>query len=329
MHRTLYLLGAMALAAAGCTRLRFVVDLVPADEGLGESVVLRDAGASADKVALIEVSGPIADAAAPRLLGGGDNPVGRFAESLHRAEQDQRVKAVVIRINSPGGTVGATEEMHRELLRFKERSGRPVVVCMGEVAASGGYYLACGADRILALPSTITGSIGVIMQTVNVSEGLQRIGIRADAITSGPNKAVGSPLQPMSAEHRSLLQGIVDEMYASFRAVVVTGRPGVAPADLEAATDGRVVTGRRAAELGLVDAIGDVRDAFAAAKELAGLDRARLVKYHGAGEHAGSAWSHAGAPTATPQVNLVQLNLGLPAGLDQPAFWYLWDPAAW
>ncbi|MHC4127964.1 MAG: signal peptide peptidase SppA [Planctomycetota bacterium] len=316
------------LLAGGCTRMRFVVEAVPAEDEMTETEVLRDEGAkrSDPKIVLIDVTGLIVDAQRPGLLRRGENPVARFTEALHKAADDHRVRSVVVRINSPGGGVTACDVLYRELLRFKEKTGRPVVILMGDVAASGGYYLACAGDEIIAHPTSITGSIGVIIQTFNFSEGMRKIGIRADAITSGPNKAMGSPFEPMPPEHRALLQGLVDEFYDGFIEVVTERRPQLSSADLEWIEDGRVITGRRAVEVGAVDRLGDLQVAFDAAKAKAGVARARLVKYHRPLEYVGSAYGT--GPATGTQVNLLQLNLaGL--DLDQPGFYYLWDPLVW
>ena len=320
----------VVVLSAGCTRWRFIVDAVPVDDELTETEVLRDAGAGSGsaKVALIDVKGLIIDAERGRILGRIENPVSRLAEGLKRAENDSKVCAVIIRVNSPGGTVTASDMMYREIVKFKTRSSKPVVILMGEVAASGGYYVACAGDEIIAYPTTVTGSIGVIIQTFNFSEGMGRIGIRADAITSGPNKATGSPFLPMSREHRALLQGIVDEFYENFVAIVTENRPAVSSDDLAWITDGRVITGRRAVEVGIVDRLGDLQTALDASKRLAGVDRARLVKYHHPTDYVGSPYATAPMPPAGGQVNLLQLNLG--AWPDRSAgFYYLWDPAAW
>lgn len=314
---------------AGCSGVRFVVDTMPATDELAETTVMRDGGGS--KIALIDVSGLIIDARKPGLLAPGENPVSRFTESLQRAREDGAVKAVVIRINSPGGAVTASDIMYREVMRFKAQSRKPVVISMGDVAASGGYYLACAGDEIIAMPTTITGSIGVIIQTVNFSEGLGRIGISAQSITSGPNKRMGSPFEPMPEEHRQLLQGLVDEFYGNFKGIVTANRKAISPNDLPWLTDGRVVTGTKAAEVGLVDRLGDLRDAFEAAKSRAGLKTAQLVKYHRQLEYVGSPYAQAPTPGAAAggQINLMQLNLDLGSLGEQPGFYYLWDPAIW
>jgi protease-4 len=329
LYRTL-LSVLVVVVSSGCTRWRFVVEAVPSDDKLTETEVLRDpgAGTSAAKIALIDVKGMIVNAERGRILGRIENPVARFTESLRIAEEDSKVKAVIIRINSPGGTVTASDIMYREVLDFKERSSKPVIVLMDEVAASGGYYLSCAGDEIIAYPSTVTGSIGVIIQTFNFSGGMAKIGIKADAITSGPNKAVGSPFEPMSREHRALLQGIVDEFYANFVDIVVENRPTLSPDDLAQITDGRVVTGARAVEVGIVDRLGDLRTAFAASKRHANISRARLVKYHRPLEYVGSPYAAAPAAPAGSQVNLIQLNMPT-WPYENTGFYYLWDPTAW
>lgn len=332
--RTAVILVLICLTLTGCTRLRFIVDAVPSGDAMTETIVLDDRprGWSVPKVAMIEVTGLIADAKRSGLLQQGFNPVGEFLEALQRAERDQAVRAVIIRINSPGGTVTASDVMHRELLGFRERSGKPAIIFMSDVAASGGYYLACAGDEIIAHPTTITGSIGVVIQTFNVHEGLRRIGIRAEAITSGPNKAAGSPFEPpMSPAQRALFQGLVDEFYDNFVTLVRSRRPSLSMDHLEEVTDGRVVTGRRALEVGLIDELGDLRTAFNAAKRRMGVETARLVKYHRPLDYVGSAYSRVlgdASGGVSGQINLLQLNLGDLGSLNQPGFYYLWDPTA-
>ncbi|MCH8824080.1 MAG: signal peptide peptidase SppA [Planctomycetes bacterium] len=328
MNIKTFALIAFLLCLTGCSGLRFVIDTIPAVNRLTETTVLEDKGASSSaKIALIDFTGLISDAKKRGLISPGENPVSRFVESLRKAADDKNTKAIVIRINSPGGTVTASDLLYREILYFKEESKKPVVILMADIAASGGFYMSCAGDEVIAHPTTITGSIGVIMQTFNFSEGMRKIGIKADAITSGPNKAVGSPFEPMPTEHRALLQELVDEFYAEFVAIVKKSKPNLSPADLKWVTDGRVVTGRRAVEIGLVDSVGDLRDAFAAAKRRANLSKAKLIKYHRNTEHVGSAYAR--KPQADPQVNLLQLNINAGSMFDQTGFYYLWDPTVW
>jgi protease-4 len=255
--------------------------------------------------------------------------------SPQKPRNDDALNAVIINHTSPGGTVTASDVMYREVMYFKQASKKPVVIQMADVAASGGYYLACSGDEIIAMPTTVTGSIGVIIQTFNFSGGMNKIGIASDAITSGPNKAMGSPFEPMSKEHRELLQGLVNDFYDNFKHLVLASRPTLSPNDVDWITDGRVVTGTRAAEVGLVDKTGDLRDSFAAAKQRAGIENAKLVKYHRPVEYVGSAYAYtptqpAGAVSGGggTQVNLMQMNVASPLG-NTPNFWYVWDPAIW
>ncbi len=193
MIRRLLLLS--ALLATGCTRMRLVLDLVPAADELTETEVLRDdgVGSSGAKIALVDLSGLIVDTRR-QLPWPGENPVARFTESLKKAARDRGVKALIVRINSPGGTVTASDVLYRELTQFKQRTHKPVVILMGDVAASGGYYVACAGDEIIAHPTTVTGSIGVIMQTFNFAQGMRKIGIKAMPSHRDRTRPWGHPL---------------------------------------------------------------------------------------------------------------------------------------
>lgn len=323
--RTTCLLLTLACLGLGCTPVRFSIDVEPAIDELDETVVLGDRSSST-RIALIDFTGPIVDVRQPGLLTPGENPVDRFAEALRRAAQDDHIAGVIIRINSPGGAVTATDVLYREVMHFRESTGKPVVMLLADLATSGAYYLACAGDHIVAYPTTVTGSIGVIIQTVNVADGLSRIGITARSYTSGPNKNMGTPLEPTEESHQELFQGLVMEFYENFRSVVITRRPALSPNHIDRVTDGRIISGREASEVGLVDSLGDLHDAFGIAKERAGADRARLVKYHRPYVHVASPYARAPAGVTGTEVNLVQVNLDL-SQLTQPGFYYLWDPS--
>ncbi len=315
--------------------MRLSVGVGPDEPGVRQTVVHRDkaTGAESPKVALISVSGLIADSRRPGVLGSQPSQVDRAAALLKEARNDPRVRAVVLRINSPGGTVTGSDILYNEIRRFREETGKPVVASMGEVAASGGYYIALAADEIVAEPSTITASIGVIIQTINVSDGLSRIGVRAHSITSGPNKAMASPLEPEAPEHVALLQHIVDEFYAQFTARVFERRPELAEANRAQATDGRIMTGEDAHAIGLVDSLGGVLDAFDSAKRLAKIENARLVAIHDEGPTPRTpfgidapAFPTSASTAEGAQINLQQLNTPAQGLLDAPGFFYLWIP---
>lgn len=268
----------VALMLGGCMPSSVTISLRPESLDLREAEVLADERAT-HKVALIDARGLIADSSRSGLFMDGPNPVDEVLRRLNEAADDRSVKAIVIRINSPGGTVTASDILYREIERFRRETGKPVVASLGELAASGGYYIALAADRIVAEPTSITGSIGVLFPGINVSRGLASIGVFSTTVTSGPNKALGDPLGPINQEHQAILQGLVDEYHAMF-VERVRSRRVVDANRLSELTDGRVVTGAEAARAGLADELGGVREAFEAAKSLAGLERARLIKYH-------------------------------------------------
>ncbi|RKZ02125.1 MAG: signal peptide peptidase SppA [Candidatus Hydrothermota bacterium] len=213
-------------------------------------------GFGSKKIGYVKIEGAIAD----------PQPIVAWLEQLR---EDDDVAAVIVRINSPGGSVAAAYEILNALKRIQAR-GKPVVVSMGNVAASGGYYIACHADKIVATPGTLTGSIGVIMELPDVSELMDKVGIRVNVIKSSNYKDIGSPFRPMNPDERRLLKDIVDEVYNDFVDLVAEGRN--LPRDsVEKIADGRILTGKQAYEYGLVDTLGDFLTAYNIAKSLANL----------------------------------------------------------
>ncbi len=298
---------------------------VPLDQRLVESVVQAEAGWFVGKIALIDVSGLIVNDRIGPMFGASENPVSMFAEKLDVAGRDKSVKAVVLRINSPGGTVQATEAMHERLKRFRKETGKPVITCITDVGASGGYYLACGSQRIICQPSTITGSIGVIIQTVNFTGTMKMLGIKADAITSGRLKAMGSPLKDLTEQERKIFQNMVNEFYERFVEVVADGRSGLDVEKVRKLADGRVFTGRQAVKIGLVDQLGGLQDAIAQAKKAASIEKARVVMYHRPLGYRANVYSTAPAGMPPMQINLINLNVAELSMLRRPGFLYLWS----
>lgn len=189
---------------------------------------------------------------------------------LRWLEKRSSVKAIVLKVNSPGGTVGATQSLYRELQRVRRELDRPVVAWIGEVGASGGYYASMAADSVLALPGAITGSIGVIMQFPNAGELMRKVGVELEVVKSGELKDMGSPTRPLSDQERAVLRRLVNDAYGQFLEAVQGGRS--LPADsLRNLADGRIFSGQRAAELGLVDRTGTLREAVSAAGRMVGL----------------------------------------------------------
>ena len=201
---------------------------------------------------------------------------GAIAKKIREAGKDKDVKAIVLDINSPGGTVAAVQNIYSEILKAK-KEGKKVVALFRDVAASGGFYIAMAADKIVAEPGTITGSVGVIMQTGNVEGLFEKIGVKMIPITSGKYKDIGSMYRPMTDAEKALLQDMVDDTYTQFFAAVKAGRPNVTQANLAEYTDGRVFTGQRAYNLGFVDKLGGEEEAVQLAGELAGLKDPKII----------------------------------------------------
>lgn len=211
-----------------------------------------------ERVGLIRVEGVILDAQAT------------IGELKHYSE-NPLVKAIVLRIDSPGGGVVPSQEIHDAVKRVKNKSNKAVIASMGTVAASGGYYIAAATDRIIANPGSLTGSIGVIMETANLEGLLKKIGVEGVVIKSGRFKDVGSPLRKMSDEERKLLQSVMDDVHHQFIQAVADGR-SLELSDVEPLADGRIFTGRQAKEARLVDELGDLDDAIHIAAEIAGME---------------------------------------------------------
>lgn len=253
-----------------------------------DEVVMDDQGGR-DKVAVIDIEGIIFGG----LLGGGSSgPVEMVREQLKRAESDHAVKAVLLRIDSPGGEVLASDEINRSLAEFQQRSGKPIVASMGSVAASGGYYVAAPCRWIVANPLTITGSIGVIMRGYNYRGLMNKVGVRPEVYKSGRFKDMLSrdkAEEDILPEEREMVQSLVDTTFRRFKEVVVEGRQspyrlsedgGRALVDnWEDYVDGRVFSGRQAYDWGFVDELGNFKTALDRAKTLAQIDRARIIRY--------------------------------------------------
>jgi protease-4 len=316
------------LFVAGCGPTSFLITPVPAKQALTEEVVLRESPWAVKKIALVDVEGVLTDARSASLLLGtpGENPVSLFTEKLDKAARDPEVRAVLLRINSPGGGVTATDLMYDELQRFRQRTHKPVIAAVLDVGASGGYYLACGADKIYALPTSITGSIGVIMIAPEFAGTLDKIGAHVNIIKSGPLKDMGSLFREMTDKDRGVLQGLIDGMYARFLDVVGKSRTGIEHDRLRELADGRVYLGTQAKELGLVDEVGTLRQALADAKQAGGLANVKIkvVEYARPLAYRPNIYARSDQPPG--QVNLV--NVQLPDWLNNPAaqLMYIWAP---
>jgi protease-4 len=224
-------------------------------------------GPSGDRVALVRIHGVIYDS----------RPV---IKDLQRYADDERVKAIVLRVDSPGGGVAASQEIYQEIRRLREEKNKKVVISMGSVAASGGYYVSCAADHVVANPGTVTGSIGVIAEWYNYGSLLNWAGLKPEVVKSGALKDIGSPAREMTPEERQVLQAMVDRLYNQFVGVVVaarSGKQGLDEARIRQLADGRVFTGDEALQFGFVDELGNERTAVLSAARLVGISGEPVV----------------------------------------------------
>jgi protease-4 len=315
------------IVLTGCGHMGLQVALVPTHQRLMETQIQGDRFLFiTDKIAIIDVDGILVNKQKQGLMRAGENPVSLFKEKLDKAARDKSVKAVVLRINSPGGTVSASDIMHHHLRQFKTQTGKPVIACVLGLGCSGGYYLACGCDGIVAQPSSVTGSIGTIMQTISVAGTMEKIGVKAVAIKSGRMKDMASPLHDLSDEERDVLQEIIDHFYQQFLDVVENGRTTIDKQKLQDLADGRVFTAEQALQKGLIDRIGYLDDGIEWAKQKSGMQRGRVVIYHRASGYKPNAY---GLASANADGLGPLINVDLPDWLDGSSaqFLYLWQPA--
>lgn len=299
------------------------IEIPPAvDPGPMVEVPVR-AGQAGVKVGMVDVDGLILNQNMTGLYSVGENPVSAFREKLEAAAADPAVRAVVVRINSPGGSVTACDVLAEELRRFREESGRPVVACLMDLATSGAYYVALGADRIVAHPTTVTGGMGALINHYNLQDAAAQFNATAKAVKSGPLVDMGSVTTPLPDDAAKLLQEMVDGFRDRFRDRVAHRRPAMTAADRGAIDDGRVVTSARALSLHMIDRVGYVPDAIDEAARLGGAPGAEVVLFQRRGYPAHSIYSI----TPTP-VDAQLVPFSLP-GLDRaklPTFLYLWQP---
>jgi protease-4 len=208
-----------------------------------------------DQIAVVPIKGVITDSRG-------------VVDQIKKYRKDSRVKAIILRIDSPGGGTAASQEIYREVQRTVPN--KKVVASMGNVAASGGYYVALAANRIVANPATLTGSIGVIMELSNIKELLKKIGVSREAVKSGPFKDIGSPVREMKPEERQLLEAVIKNVHQQFIEVVIKGRR-LSREQVEKIADGRIFTGEQARNLGLVDELGSFEDAVELTKKMVNL----------------------------------------------------------
>lgn len=317
MHTNIMMVLTVLLAALlpGCFFIKADLSLVSKPEPLQEQVL---AGQGRDKVLLMDITGMITTEESSTALGA-SRELGMVAvvrEQLDRARADKSVKGLVLRINSPGGGVTASDMLYHELKQFKSETGVKVIAHFTDAGASGAYYTALAADRITAQPTTITGSIGVTMIRVDATGLMQKIGVQALQISSGPAKGMGSPFQEITPEEKKIFQDMIDDFHGRFVDLVVSQRK-IPLEKVRVLADGRIYTSQLAREAGLIDDIGYLEDSFGKVKELAGIQQATIITYLRPGDYRPNIYSM--------NMNVFNLNLG---ELSRPGmkFTYLWMP---
>ena len=311
----------LPLVLCGCAFVN--LNLVQGPSAYEEKTVLTlGKGKTRQKILILEIEGILLTQQDGGLLDEENSMVSDVKEKLKKASADDRVKAVVLRINTPGGSVSASDLLYEEILRFKKKKKCPVVASFLDTATSGGYYIAMAGDEIICQPTSVTGSIGVIMQLFGAQGLMEKVGLEDRAITSGQFKNMGSPFKEMSKEEREALQGLVDRFYKRFVGIVDEGRPQLSEEEVLSLADGRVFTGEQALEAGLVDKLGYLTDALDRARELSEMDACKAIVYKRGGRHAGSPY----APEGWWNVPPAGLTSALKNRLCHPRFWYLWSP---
>ncbi len=275
------------------------------------------------RVAVIDVDGLLIDQNMRGYGSLGENPVALFREKLNAIEADPTVQAVVLRIDSPGGGVTASDIMRHDLAAFKARRGIPVIACLMDVGTGGAYYLATAADSIVAHPTSITGGIGVILNLYNLEDAMGQFNVIPLPVKAGDKIDIASPTRTMKPEEREILERIAREFHERFKQEVIRSRPQCVATDAD--FDGRVFTASRARDKQLIDGIGYLDDAVDAARQLAGLaESSSVVMYRRCNDRAMTPYDV--TPNVPLQNSLLPFNI---PGLDRsslPRFLYLWQP---
>jgi protease IV len=319
--RLFILLILVALLANGCSpRIKLFTD---SRDPLKEHVL---EGKARGKVLVIPIRGAIRDSE-EGLVRKRAGMVQEVVSFLRKAEEDKEVRAVILKVDSPGGPVAASDNIYHELLRFKEKTGAKVVVAMMGLAASGGYYVSLPADSIFAHPTTITGSVGVIFLKPRVIGFMEKMGLAVDVTTSGRNKDMSSPFRVPTEEEQQLILQMIDVMAKRFLDLVQKHR-NITPEGLEIVSTARIFPAEEALKLGLIDRIGYLDEAVAEAKKLAGLpEDAKVVVYRRSEYPNDTIYNnHTSIEPGIPQARLLELLE--PAALT-PGFHYLWPAAVW
>lgn len=302
------------IVSQGCTFLS--VYLVSPVEPLKEK---RISGKGKDKILLVDISGLISEE--EEGFAGEPGLVARIKEELIKASNDDRIKAIILRINSPGGTVTASDIIYHEIMRYKEKNNVKVIASIMDLGASGAYYVAQSADKIMAHPTSVLGSIGVIMIKLDVEDLLKKIGVGTTPIKSGDKKDMGSPFRSLTPDEQKIFQSVIDSMHERFLKVVVNGRN----MELEQAkkiADGRIYTAEQAKSIGLIDGIGYLDDTIELTKREADIENASVIVYYRPFSYENNIYSK----MSGERIDLVGIGSRELKDMARPRFMYLWLP---
>lgn len=315
----------VSILPAGCVFVSTKGLLGRGPQPLEETVLF---GKGKDKILFMEIQGLISErkSSKPFQLQVEPSMVASVKEQLDKAAGDKRVKGILLMINSPGGTVTASDIIYNEIRHFKAEKNVRVVALLNGTATSGAYYIAQAADRIIAYPTTVTGSIGVILLNLNLNGLMEKIGVSNATVMSGTYKDLGSPFREPKEGEKEILQGVVDELYGQFVRVVGENRRALKLSDRPELIDGRIFTARQALSEGLIDQIGYVADAVGWVRGAAATPDARVVRYQRRGDYLPNMYSYGRAQDFHAEYNLIKLDLeGFLSGVG-PTFMYLWMP---
>ena len=306
---------------SGCIR----VD-VPLLQPLAELKERTIEGEGKSKLLLLDITGFISEKDRSGGIREKPSMVAEVKEALQKAEKDEDIAGVILRINSPGGTVTASDLILHELLAFKSRKKVPIYACITGIGASGGYYIATAADEISAHPTAITGSIGVLVMRFNVEGLLSKIGVTEKTVKSGDKKDILSPFRPATPEEEKIIQTLITGLHQRFVDVVLA-RPGapLTKPELEKLADGRIFTAQQAVAARLIDRVGYLDDTVAVMKKKLNLSEAKVIAYYRSGSYRGTIYS--GSAVETPRAfNLININADGLELLSSTEFMYLWQP---
>jgi protease-4 len=283
-------------------------------------------GKGKDKILVIPIKGKISDSTTKGFIFTKPSLIQEVVSQLKLAEKDKRIKAVILKIDSPGGTVTASDILYHEIVAFKKRTGLKLVVAMMDVAASGGYYISMPADFIFAHPTTITGSIGVIFMQPKVNGLMEKIGVGVDINTSGKNKDMGSPFRGSTDEEQMLFQELTDELGKRFLNLVAIHRK-LDKSELSQISTASIYLAPKALELGLIDKIGYLEDVILETTKLAGLSqKARIIIYRRTQYPNDNLYNTAVDRQGGQGLSLIDLNLPESTSPLDTGFYYLWMP---